>query len=102
MTTDTDRVATRIVVHGRVQGVWYRGWTVDQARARGLTGWVRNRRDGTVEALLIGLNSVVRDMIDECRSGPVAARVIGIEEYAVSAEEVPGEPFHGFDQRPTE
>jgi acylphosphatase len=102
MTTDTDHVAMRIVVHGRVQGVWYRGWTVDQARARGLTGWARNRRDGTVEALLIGLSSVVRDMIDECRSGPVAARVIGIEEYAVSADEVRGGAFRGFDQRPTE
>jgi acylphosphatase len=67
-----------------------------------LTGWVRNRRDGTVEAMLIGLNSVVRDMIEECRAGPVAARVIGIEEYPVSPEEMPGEAHHGFDQRPTE
>jgi acylphosphatase len=102
MTTDTDRMAVRIVVHGRVQGVWYRGWTVDQARARGLTGWVRNRRDGTVEALLIGLNSVVRDMIDACRSGPVAARVIGIEEYAVSRDDVSDGALHGFEQWPTE
>lgn len=102
MTTDTDRVAVRIVVHGRVQGVWYRGWTVDQARARGLTGWVRNRRDGTVEALLIGLSSVVRDMIEACRAGPVAARVMGVEEYAVSRAEVADDTLHGFDQRPTE
>jgi acylphosphatase len=101
MTTDTDRVAVRIVVHGRVQGVWYRGWTVDHARARGLAGWVRNRRDGTVEALLVGLNPVVRDMIEVCRSGPVAARVIGIEEYEVSREDVSAEALHGFDQRPT-
>ena len=44
----------RILVHGRVQGVWFRGWTVDVARALGLDGWVRNRRDGSVEILASG------------------------------------------------
>ena len=44
----------RVVISGRVQGVWYRGWTVDEARARGLDGWVRNRRDGSVEAVFQG------------------------------------------------
>ena len=96
MTTDTDRVATRIVVHGRVQGVWYRGWTVDQARARGLTGWVRNRREGTVEALFHGPAEAVRHMVEACREGPVTAHVRRVREYA---DEPPDEP--GFLQRPT-
>jgi acylphosphatase len=101
MTTDTDRMAVRIVVHGRVQGVWYRGWTVDQARAYGLTGWVRNRREGTVEALLIGSETAVRAMIEDCWSGPVAARVTGIEEHVLSTDELADEARGAFDQRPT-
>ena len=55
-------VAVRIRISGRVQGVWYRGWAVENATARGLRGWVRNRRDGKVEALLIG-------PADRCVSG---------------------------------
>jgi acylphosphatase len=47
------RVAILVLIHGRVQGVWFRGWTEEQALARGLDGWVRNRVDGTVEAMLI-------------------------------------------------
>ena len=49
----------RVVIHGRVQGVWFRGWTVEEARARGLTGWVRNRRAGTVEAIFDGPGAAV-------------------------------------------
>lgn len=100
MTTDPDQIAVRIVVHGRVQGVWYRGWAIDQARARGVAGWVRNRRSGTVEALLIGPAEMVRELIEACRSGPVAARVKLIEEYSATEDEVAA-AVGGFDQRPT-
>ena len=55
MTQRADRLNRfRVVISGRVQGVWYRGWVVDEALARGLDGWVRNRRDGTVEAVFQG------------------------------------------------
>ncbi len=86
----------RVVIHGRVQGVWFRGWTVEEARARGLNGWVRNRRDGTVEALFQGADPAVASMIEACRQGPPAARVIELEEF-------PGEetPSAGFHQRPS-
>ena len=101
MTTDPDHIAVRIVVHGRVQGVWYRGWAIDQARARGLAGWVRNRRTGTVEALLIGPPAAVNGMIEACRSGPVAARVKQIETHSAREDEVSAAATGGFDQRPT-
>ena len=48
------QTALRVVIEGRVQGVWFRAWTVEAASGRGLDGWVRNRRDGTVEALFAG------------------------------------------------
>lgn len=75
----TDRIAIHATIHGRVQGVWYRGWTAEEARTRGLTGWVRNRPDGTVEALFVGPGLVVEDMLAACRTGPPAARVERIE-----------------------
>lgn len=80
MNGDQPSVAARVFVEGRVQGVWFRGWTVDQASARGLRGWVRNRSDGTVEALFIGEATAVRDMIAACRQGPSAARVTAVRE----------------------
>ena len=86
----------RIVISGRVQGVWYRGWTADEARARGLDGWVRNRRDGTVEAVFEGARAAVEGMIEACWRGPPAARV---HEIARFAHHEPVEP--GFRQVPT-
>jgi acylphosphatase len=77
----SDRIAVRVVISGRVQGVWYRGWTVEQARSRGVAGWVRNRADGTVEALFCGAPAAVRAMIAACRQGPPAARVYGVQEF---------------------
>lgn len=102
MAAGSERVALRIVVHGRVQGVWYRGWAVDEARARGIDGWVRNRRDGTVEAVLIGSEADIREMIEACRTGPSAARVSGIEEYPLDPDEIADSSAGGFHQRPTE
>jgi acylphosphatase len=59
-------------VTGRVQGVWYRGWTEDQARLRGLRGWVRNERDGSVLAVLVGPEETVDGMVEAMRTGPPA------------------------------
>ncbi|MEA3029435.1 MAG: acylphosphatase [Sphingomonadales bacterium] len=90
------RVRRRLNIHGRVQGVWYRGWAVDQARALGLDGWVRNRRDGSVEMLIEGGEEAVAAMIERCHVGPPAARVERIE-VADSDEAVPP----GFVSRET-
>jgi acylphosphatase len=80
MNGDQPSVAARVIIEGRVQGVWFRGWTVDEASARGLRGWVRNRRDGTVEALFIGEGAAVREMIAACHEGPAGARVSAVHE----------------------
>ncbi len=77
----TDVIAVRVEIRGRVQGVWYRGWTLDEASRRGLRGWVRNRRDGSVEALFIGPKDKVDDMIEACREGPPAARVDSVQRF---------------------
>jgi acylphosphatase len=86
----------RLIVHGRVQGVWYRGWTVDTARALGLDGWVRNRRDGSVEILASGAEEDVSLFIERCRAGPPAARVDRVEIQETGETVSPG-----FAQRPT-
>ena len=83
-------------IHGHVQGVFYRAWSADLARELGLTGWVRNRRDDTVEMLLHGEEENVRRMIDHCREGPPAARVDHID-----VEESTEDPPPRFEKRPT-
>lgn len=65
----------RVTVTGLVQGVGYRAWVADEATQRGLSGWVRNRRDGSVEAMLSGDFETVEAMIGACRAGPPAAVV---------------------------
>ena len=82
-----DETAVRVRITGRVQGVWYRGWTVDEARGRGLRGWVRNRKDGTVEAVFAGPAPAVADMLDACRHGPPAAQVADVAHEPVMAPE---------------
>ncbi|CAN5227884.1 acylphosphatase [soil metagenome] len=67
----------QVTIRGRVQGVGYRAWVEFTAEGLGLDGWVRNRRDGSVEALLAGPERVVAEMIALCRQGPSAARVDG-------------------------
>jgi acylphosphatase len=74
-----DRVAKHLRITGRVQGVGYRFWTSREAERRGLAGWVRNRSDGSVEALLIGDKDAVDAMVDACRRGPRAASVADVE-----------------------
>ena len=68
-------VALRLTITGRVQGVGYRAWVEDRALASKLQGWVRNRRDGSVEALFCGPPGVVSEMVALCRHGPPGARV---------------------------
>jgi acylphosphatase len=89
-------VIRRLRIHGRVQGVFYRGWSVEAARALGLRGWVRNRRDGTVEMLVQGEAEQVESMIARCREGPPVARVERID-VVEDVEEAPA----GFEARPT-
>jgi len=68
-----------VVVRGRVQGVGYRAFVEDVALRFGLEGWVRNRRDGTVEAVFSGDDDLVERMITACRRGPPAARVEAVD-----------------------
>ncbi len=70
--------AVRLTIHGRVQGVGYRAFVADQAERLGLSGWVRNRRDGAVEAVVAGEEATVEDFIARCRQGPRAAIVSGV------------------------
>lgn len=87
--------AVHLFIRGRVQGVWYRGWAVDTARALNLWGWVRNRGDGRVEALIAGSPQSVERMIDACREGPPGARVTNVEVTPASENDAP----NPFEQR---
>lgn len=73
------QAAKHLSITGRVQGVGYRAWFTGKARKAGFTGWVRNRRDGTVEAVIAGDVAQIELFIAECWEGPLAARVDGIE-----------------------
>ena len=90
------KTTIRVRITGRVQGVWYRGWTVEEALRLGLDGWVRNRRDGAVEAVFSGPEHAVRAMIELCREGPPAAVVTEVTEQAEAEPVAPG-----FRQAPT-
>lgn len=79
----------RVRVHGRVQGVFFRNWTMDRALALGVRGWVRNRRDGSVELVAFGDEGAVEALVAACRAGPPAARV---ERVEVETEEGEGPP----------
>ncbi len=78
--------SVRIVIEGRVQAVWFRAWTTQEAQRRNLRGWVRNRPDGTVEALFSGAVADVDEMIEACRQGPPAAQVVSVDQALSSAE----------------
>ena len=88
--------AVRLRITGRVQAVGYRAWAIETATSLGLRGWVRNRRDGAVEALASGSEEAVAAMIKACRRGPPAARVADVA--VVDAED---DGSLGFTTRPT-
>ncbi len=87
-------IRRRVVVHGRVQGVFFRDTTRREARTRGVAGWVRNRPDGAVEAVFEGEPDAVRAMVDLARRGPRGAEVERVDE----TEEEP-EGLSGFEVR---
>lgn len=89
--------ALRLRIYGRVQGVGYRDWAVRSANKQGLHGWVRNRMDGSVEALAIGEEALLRAWVELCRKGPLLARVDRIEEEAAQGIS----PRDGFSRKPT-
>jgi acylphosphatase len=93
---DSERRTVRVRIEGRVQGVGYRYWTEAAAGILDLAGWVRNRRDGSVEALFSGAPEDVAQMLSRCRDGPRSARVT-----AVTIEEDGGEAPEGFEVLPT-
>ena len=88
--------AKRLIIAGRVQGVGFRHWLTVRAEAAGVSGWVRNRLDGTVEALLAGETAAVEELVRLCRRGPRMATVESIDEDFADA---PAEP--GFRSLPT-
>jgi acylphosphatase len=96
-----DCVTAHIKIEGRVQGVGFRYWTMREAQAQNLSGWVRNRRDGSVEALFQGNSENVSTMLRLCQKGPSFARVTSIRP--VSRPDAPMPPFKQgiFDYMPT-
>ncbi|MCI0431242.1 MAG: acylphosphatase [Rhodospirillales bacterium] len=94
--TERARKTVRVRITGRVQGVWFRAWTAEQASELRLDGWVRNRRDGSVEAVFSGAAEAVDAMIGRCHAGPPAAVV---DQVAVMPE--PEAVAAGFHQRST-
>ena len=90
-------VARHLVIHGRVQGVFYRGWAVETARALGLDGWVRNRRNGTLEALVQGDGEAVDRFVKLAHGGPQAARV----EQIITSDAAVEKSLAGFRQLAT-
>ena len=87
----------RLTISGRVQGVGYRDWAMTTALRLGLAGWVRNCTDGSVEALVVGDDQAVGEMIDACRRGPTMARVDNVDIEPVDLDILP----QGFTQLPT-
>ncbi len=91
-----DQRTVHVLIHGRVQGVYFRAWTQEQAEQLGLSGWVRNRRDGAVEAVFAGPAEKVDLMLERCRFGPRDAQVAEIEVIQDG-----GAAPEGFTVKPT-
>lgn len=83
-------------ITGRVQGVSYRAWMIEQAQSLGITGWVRNRADGSVEAVVAGPAEQVDALVARAHRGPPAARVA-----AVTVTDTPAAVHADFAKRPT-
>jgi acylphosphatase len=91
MASDEIRERRRVIVHGRVQGVWFRGSTEAEAHRIGVDGWVRNLPNGTVEAVFEGTRAAVEAAVRFCEQGPSYAKVVRVEKF----EEAP-EALRGF------
>jgi acylphosphatase len=89
-----EREIVHVIVRGRVQGVSFRAWTARHAEGRGIDGWIRNREDGSVEAVLAGPPDAVRQVVDACRVGPPTALVTDVITLPH-----PDEPALGFRVR---
>ncbi len=85
-----DVIARKVRLFGRVQGVFFRQWTVNQARALGVSGWVRNAADGSVEAHVEGEEDAVAKMIEGMRRGPAQAEVDDLTVETIEPEELNG------------
>jgi acylphosphatase len=93
--SDDETTSLRLRIEGVVQGVGYRAFAAAEARKLGLAGWVRNRSDGTVEALVSGPTKTVEAFVAACARGPAGARVTNIDLHNA------GSPGDGFHVQPT-
>ncbi len=93
----TDMITVRLLISGRVQGVGYRAWFAGEARRRGLAGWVRNRREGTVEARVRIAPAALDELLAAARRGPPLARVEDVAVSEMAGEDRPA----GFEVLPT-
>ena len=91
----SERVTRRLVAHGRVQGVWFRESMRQEAARVGVTGWVRNRRDGSVEAVVQGPPAAVDAIVAWARRGPESAEVASLEVTDASGD------YASFEKHPT-
>jgi acylphosphatase len=97
MADESDEITTlRLRIEGSVQGVGYREFVMSSARELAVDGWVRNRSDGTVEALVSADNAVVEKLVGLCMRGPPGARVANVELHKAEPP-----PEKGFRRRPT-
>jgi acylphosphatase len=97
-----DRIIRHVAVHGRVQGIGFRVWAERRALALGLEGWVRNRRDGSVEAVLAGSPAAVAAMIADLSRGPPLAKVDRVDERDADGLELAAKrPAEKFSLLPT-
>jgi acylphosphatase len=83
-----NRAIMQVIIQGRVQGVGYRAWVEHQARASRLEGWVRNRRDGSVEAVFAGHAKAVAEMVALCRHGPPGAKVTAVLKESADSDQL--------------
>lgn len=94
-------ICRRVLISGRVQGVFYRGWTCREAEKLGVSGWVRNLRDGRVEALLCGGEEAVAALLAHMHDGPPAAKVAAVTVEEVEPSDLRDRLPQGFIQKPT-
>jgi acylphosphatase len=86
----TENRTLHVLIHGRVQGVSFRAWTQHQAQLHGLKGWVRNRSDGSVEAVFSGADDLVEVMLKACHQGPAGSHVERVEVVKDAGADVDG------------